>query len=82
MCVSVCVYVCMCVYVCVSECVCVYVCVCDAVDIFAPSSLCKDVNSRPHYSQLLQHPLIIQYDQRPVDIAAWYTEVCSKHGTP
>ena len=46
------------------------------------TSLTKDVEKRPHYSELLAHPLILEYETKPVDIGLWYQEVCKTHGHP
>ena len=43
------------------------------------TSLTKDVEKRPHYSELLTHPLILEYETKPVDIGLWYQEVCKTH---
>ena len=34
-------------------------------------SLTKDVLIRPHYEELLGHPLIKEYEIKPVDVGAW-----------
>ena len=46
------------------------------------TSLTKDVEKRPHYSELLTHPLILEYETKSVDIGRWYQEVCKIHGPP
>ena len=34
-------------------------------------SLAKEVLTRPHYDDLLGHPLIVEYEEKPVDIGEW-----------
>ena len=46
------------------------------------SSLCKDVDERPQYDKLLLHPLIKEYEEKPVDVGEWFSEMCSTHGIP
>ncbi|KAL5473918.1 hypothetical protein EMCRGX_G028485 [Ephydatia muelleri] len=43
-------------------------------------SLClkKDVQLRPKYDVLLDHPLIKQMEQSTVDVAAWYQDICDR----
>lgn len=38
-------------------------------------SLTKDVLVRPHYDELLEHPLIKEYETKPVDVGAWLRDV-------
>lgn len=44
---------------------------------FLSKCLTKDVEKRPHYAELLDHPLIAIYEQKEVDIARWFAEVSS-----
>ena len=46
------------------------------------SSLTKDVEKRPHYAELLEHPLIKKYEAESVDLGAWFQEQCRVHGNP
>lgn len=53
-----------------------------AVDDFSPAfydflsqCLTKDVEVRPHYAELLKHPLIKEYETKPVDVGAWLRDV-------
>lgn len=39
------------------------------------SSLTKDFTVRPHYSELLEHPLIKEFEVKPVDVGAWLRDV-------
>ncbi|KAL5473917.1 hypothetical protein EMCRGX_G028484 [Ephydatia muelleri] len=43
-------------------------------------SLClkKDVQLRPKYDVLLDHPFIKQMEQSTVDVAAWYQDICDR----
>ena len=38
-------------------------------------SLTKDVLARPHYDELLKHPMIQEYEVKPVDVGAWLTDI-------
>ena len=38
-------------------------------------SLTKDVAMRPHYGNLLEHPLIKEYENRDIDVGAWLRKV-------
>jgi len=53
----------------------------ESLQFYSPlHSLTKDVEHRPHYTELLQHPLIKKYERESVDIALWFSGVCKKHG--
>ncbi|XP_019851593.1 PREDICTED: dual specificity mitogen-activated protein kinase kinase 7-like isoform X2 [Amphimedon queenslandica] len=49
---------------------------------FVAQCLCKDVDERPQYDKLLLHPLIKEYEEKPVDVGEWFSEMCSTHGIP
>jgi mitogen-activated protein kinase kinase 7 len=49
---------------------------------FVAQCLTKEVGRRPHYAELLQHPLIKKYEVEPVDIGVWLQEQCHIHGNP
>lgn len=40
-----------------------------------PLSLTKDVDVRPHYAELLEHPLIKEYETKPVNVGEWLRDV-------
>lgn len=42
---------------------------------FLSQCLSKDVTARPHYAKLLEHPLILEYEIKPVDVGAWLRDV-------
>ena len=44
------------------------------------SSLRKEVEKRPHYPELLQHPLIKEYESKPVDVGVWFQDICKTIG--
>ena len=45
-------------------------------------SLTKNVEKRPHYSELLEHPLIKKYETETVDLGEWFKDMCRTHGNP
>ncbi len=38
-------------------------------------SLTKDVKERPRYRELLEHTLIKEYEEKPVDVGAWLRDI-------
>lgn len=49
---------------------------------FVSQCLTKDVEKRPYYADLLEHPLIKKYEVESVDLGAWFQEQCRVHGNP
>jgi serine/threonine protein kinase len=46
---------------------------------FVNLCLIKDVNKRPKYHILLQHPFVLEYKQKDVNVAAWFKRVLNKN---
>ena len=38
-------------------------------------SLKKEVKDRPYYSELLGHPLVKEYEMKPVDVVVWLKDI-------
>ena len=47
-------------------------------DLFLTLSLKKDVQQRPKYDVLLDHPFIKQMEELKIDVAAWYQDICDR----
>lgn len=56
-----------------------YVCLLLLIFLYV-SSLAKEVSDRPYYPDLLQHPLIKEYESKDVDIGLWFRDVCTTIG--
>ena len=45
-----------------------------------PLSLSKEVVDRPYYRDLLDHPLIKEYESKDVDIGQWFRDIIKTIG--
>ena len=43
-------------------------------------SLAKDVKDRPYYPDLLDHPLIREYEVKEVNVGQWFKDICATIG--
>lgn len=48
---------------------------------FIVQCLKKEYKERPNYVQLLQHPFIVKYEQKPVDVSSFVTNALDQFGT-
>ena len=46
----------------------------------SPLSLSKEVVVRPYYRDLLEHPLIKEYESKEVDVGQWFRDVIKTIG--
>ncbi|XP_050429116.1 dual specificity mitogen-activated protein kinase kinase 7-like [Adelges cooleyi] len=49
---------------------------------FVSSCLIKDYKVRPKYKQLLEHPFLLRYVDKSVNVAEWYAEAIKQSSTP
>ena len=47
---------------------------------FVSCSLAKDVKDRPYYPDLLQHPLIKEFEVKEVNVGQWFKDICATIG--